>query len=746
MRTTVAFLSLALVVTACSPSEPAVEPTTTESQPISTGAPTTTTQAAEASAAPSTTTTTAAPAVTFAGTTPVTAFVAGSLWNLSTTPAQEVVALPGNRSPAGEPVWTPFGIVLSVDTETDSALWLVDPDSGEATQLTDSAGSFAVAADRETIAWAEHIGAIGAPGSQTKLTESALPELTERAFVTVDGFARVAGYARDIVLLETGDGAGAVVKAWVPADGTIKDATDYVWVLGASRTEPNAVLVTSAIEPKWVVVLSDGSVLPEAIDTLDPPWNFEETGTVAFSPDGATMVLGGTTDDPGDGLVTFRTVSDRAVTVQIVIDDLSGAFFAASQLLWLTNDDVLLLAESWDERSESQPHAGRRFIYECSMSAASCEQAAEIVYEPQAFNEIALVVGAPPAQTVVDPIEGWLRIDFDPALTGDATPVAALGDQGIVAIAGCHRSGPSDWFPMWVSEDGAVWERASGPTATCLGGLVATEFGWVTWAGSDVFVSTDGRTWERLDGPWADEPGWTQFVATNFTITTVVRSRAAENETTTASLWTTTDGVTWEAHPESAAVFDSSDVTKVISGGPGLVAVGASPGGEFVPTAAVWTSADGASWTLVSPHGEGYAEATIFDVKIAGPGYVAVGTDWKGAAFWSSDDGTTWTRGSNTSEPVPEFGHLVAQDITLIDGTVYASGFIWEADAASALPRLWMSPDGKTWEPADYAAYAGRLTFGVSGFEVAGGFDRGISFWPPPHNDLDPAVAFFITE
>ncbi len=226
----------------------------------------------------------------------------------------------------------------------------------------------------------------------------------------------------------------------------------------------------------------------------------------------------------------------------------------------------------------------------------------------------------------------------------------------------------------------------------------------------------------------------------------MLRSQAAENETTVASLWTTTDGVTWDAHPESAAVFDSSDVADVTFGGRGLVAVGASPGGEFVPTAAVWTSADGANWDLVSPRGEGFADATMFDVSIAGPGLVAVGTDWEGPAFWWSDDGITWTRSGDTEEPVPEFGHVVAEDITLVGGVVYATGFVWDANAPSPQPRLWMSPDGQAWEPADYGEYTGRLPFGVTAFEAAGGVDRGIAFWPPPSSELDSAVSFFITE
>ena len=83
---------------------------------------------------------------------------------------------------------------------------------------------------------------------------------------------------------------------------------------------------------------------------------------------------------------------------------------------------------------------------------------------------------------------------------------------------------------------------------------MATEFGWVAWGLDGIFVSGDLWSWASLDGPWANQPGWTQFVATSFTTTAVLRSAAAQAESTVASLWTTSDGTTW---PPEFATFKS---------------------------------------------------------------------------------------------------------------------------------------------------------------------------------------------
>jgi hypothetical protein len=149
-------------------------------------------------------------------------------------------------------------------------------------------------------------------------------------------------------------------------------------------------------------------------------------------------------------------------------------------------------------------------------------------------------------------------------------------------------------------------------------------------------------------------------------------------------VWTSTDGTTWARVPDEEGVFGGPGpqaIADVTVGGPGLVAVGRSSnavGSDTYATAAVWTSADGFTWSRV-PHDDAvFGRATgqpdeIFGmsaVTTGGPGLVAVGgrggaSDFVGGsggwiadrpvgAVWTSIDGFTWSR---VAHDPAVFGH-----------------------------------------------------------------------------------------
>jgi hypothetical protein len=203
----------------------------------------------------------------------------------------------------------------------------------------------------------------------------------------------------------------------------------------------------------------------------------------------------------------------------------------------------------------------------------------------------------------------------------------------------------------------------------------------------------------------------------------------------------------------------------VTVGGPGLVAVGRGSsvvGSDTYATAAVWTSADGFTWSRV-PHDDAvFGRATgqpddIFRmtaVTTEGPGLVAVGerggasdqVEFSGAwiadrevgAVWTSIDGITWSR---VPHDPAVFGHwpttsaqggepagwgLAAsmRDITpggpglVVVGDIYRGGFgIGPAGA------VWTSPDGLHWTlAADQieAAWISAVTEGGPGLVAVG--------------------------
>jgi len=124
------------------------------------------------------------------------------------------------------------------------------------------------------------------------------------------------------------------------------------------------------------------------------------------------------------------------------------------------------------------------------------------------------------------------------------------------------------------------------------------------------------------------------------------------SETYNAAVWTSADGLTWSRVPHDEAVFGgpgTQEMTSVTTGGPGLVAVGSDTTEVGYETAAaVWTSVDGITWSRV-PHDEAVFDGVEMNsVTVGGPGLVAVGLvgpyGGRDAAVWTSVDGITWSR------------------------------------------------------------------------------------------------------
>ena len=117
-----------------------------------------------------------------------------------------------------------------------------------------------------------------------------------------------------------------------------------------------------------------------------------------------------------------------------------------------------------------------------------------------------------------------------------------------------------------------------------------------------------------------------------------------------AAVWTSVDGVSWSRVPHDDSVFGGGEMRSVTAGGPGLVAVGQEGTGfsdDFGwghQDAAVWTSVDGISWSR-APYDQavfgGPSNQSMVNVTVGGPGLVAVGWDDSNAAVWTSVDGIT---------------------------------------------------------------------------------------------------------
>ncbi len=282
----------------------------------------------------------------------------------------------------------------------------------------------------------------------------------------------------------------------------------------------------------------------------------------------------------------------------------------------------------------------------------------------------------------------WSRVPLNESVFGGDGQQRMLsvtvGGPGLVAV-GFDTTLDADRADaaVWTSPDGITWSRVPHVEAV-FGGAGAQQMLSVTTGGpglvavgndgydddevvekadwdAAVWTSPDGITWSRVphdelvfggDGQQrmldvtAGGPG---LVAVGYEGGLYdQRWEAPDGEGSDAAVWTSPDGIAWSRVPYDEAVFGGRPgggtghlhwrMTSVISGGPGVVAVG-STGVDGPFGSAVWTSPDGITWSRVAIIlTNGYTR--MFDVTVGDSGLVAVGRLWGGevprAAVWQN--------------------------------------------------------------------------------------------------------------
>lgn len=210
-----------------------------------------------------------------------------------------------------------------------------------------------------------------------------------------------------------------------------------------------------------------------------------------------------------------------------------------------------------------------------------------------------------------------------------------------------------------------------------------------------------------------DEVITTTSPAPDVTVSTVASPPTTVAETATTAPTPTTQapvapvGVTepmaW-SRVALGVVTAQGEMTTVIHGGPGLIAGGfASIDDES--TAAIWTSADGSTWERV-PHDAavfgGEEAPSINDLAAGDTGYVAVGSNGRDGIAWTSSDGYVWERVPQSASFVGE-GWVNMNSVTYGSGGYVAVGYESQSDNEAMIDRgvVWVSPDGVTWERID---------------------------------------------
>jgi hypothetical protein len=238
---------------------------------------------------------------------------------------------------------------------------------------------------------------------------------------------------------------------------------------------------------------------------------------------------------------------------------------------------------------------------------------------------------------------GQAEID---ALARSGSRLVAVGC--VTGPEGCAGN-PAARF--WTSSDGATWTPAGfkpgfDPTARRYGAVAAGGPGLAA-VGSDVsggfpevpadasiVTSSDGATWT----PVAATPGFKAATMGGVAAAGATLVVVGQESSGAPVVWTSTDGRAWPRAVTSGLPTDA-EVRDVITGGPGVIAVGREGG-----NAASWTSSDGRAWHQ-APASGALAGARMLHVVATSHGFIAIGTvsDGSGAA-WTSPDGTSWTK------------------------------------------------------------------------------------------------------
>lgn len=350
---------------------------------------------------------------------------------------------------------------------------------------------------------------------------------------------------------------------------------------------------------------------------------------------------------------------------------------------------------------------------------------------------------APPttvSETPTEPIQleslVWSRVPhdeavFSPSEVQDIKSVT-VGGPGFVVVGQTNAPTAEGWpgdAAVWTSVDGITWSLVpndepplGGPgfqmmqSVTVGGpGLVAVGFGWdepdLVGSTAVVWTSVDGRVWSRL--PFEQDAFGSPGYDGNGTVMNSVTVGgpglvAVGSDGGVSAVWTSPDGVSWSRAPHNPDAFgtgqanrSASEMLGVTAGGPGLVAVGqVGEGVEEQSSAAVWTSADGITWSRVPHNGAvfgGTGIQAMNSVTPGGPGLVAVGIEEPNsveamggahAAVWTSPDGVTWSRVPHDEST---FGGGEDDETHMDDVAAAGPGLV----AVGA--TVWTSPDGITW-------------------------------------------------
>ena len=185
------------------------------------------------------------------GPMPLMTFLNGVVYRYTESPdglvAEAIGRIPDSFA-VQAPVSTPSGVVvLGARPDRVNDLWLLDEGGPQLIQT--NVDGFAVSGDGQRVAYAK----VANDSTTSELVEASLPSGAVLHSTTVDTSARAVGYAGDLVVLDTGDGAAAQAAVWPPDTASIKTLTGFGRALASDPSSGVSVL-TQGDGACWSIV------------------------------------------------------------------------------------------------------------------------------------------------------------------------------------------------------------------------------------------------------------------------------------------------------------------------------------------------------------------------------------------------------------------------------------------------------------------------------------------------------------
>lgn len=307
----------------------------------------------------------------------------------------------------------------------------------------------------------------------------------------------------------------------------------------------------------------------------------------------------------------------------------------------------------------------------------------------------------------------------------------------------------------WSTTDGVTWTQQALTTEidySWLMGVVqqadlVTLIGGVLRSYSNhVWQTTDGESWTRL-APFDYAPNLlSRGVSFNGAMWVIGGGRMDGLDTN--DIWRSSEGLTWRRVTAVGPIFDPLDSQRVLVFNNRMWVLGGwdfftSEGGTQTFSNAVWSTADGVSWTQHTPSG-----GVIFSPRAGHDAVVFNGRMWVVGGsdnttryndVWSSADGVTWVLEQANAAFSPRYTHTVAtlnNALWLFAGTATPSGTV----PSVGLQDAWRSTDGRTWTQQPTLPFAPRMeqaTTVLNGrIYVAAGFSDDGYFSGTRYNDV----------